>query len=251
MTKKVTMPTNYLDFVDVFLEKSANVLPKWTKANKYAHELEKSKQPPYGPIYSLGLIGFKTLKTYIETNLANGFIRASKSPAGAPILFVRKPNGSLCLYFNYQELNNLTIKDWYLLSLIGKSLDWFDQVKQFTKLDLTSAYHWMKIKEGDEWKMAFQTRYGHFKYQVMSFGLSNAPASFQSYINKILAKKLDIFIIIYLNDILIYTKDLCQAYVDTVWWVLEELRKNSLFANLKKCRFHKDEVCFLQYVLSA
>ena len=81
-------------------------------------------------------------------------------------------------------------------------------------------------------------RYGHFKYQVMSFGLSNAPASFQRYINKILAEKLDVFVIMYIDDILIYIKDASQSHVEAVRWVLGELRKHGLFANLKKCRFH-------------
>ena len=99
--------------------------------------------------------------------------------------------------------------------------------------------------------MAFQTWYGHFKYQVMPFRLSNTPVSFQGYINKILAKKLNIFVIVYLNDILIHTKDLSQAHVNAIWWVLEELRKNGLFANFKRCRFYKDKVCFLEYVVSA
>ena len=85
----------------------------------------------------------------------------------------------------------------------------------------------------------------------MPFKLSNAPASFWGYINKILAEKFDIFVIIYLDDILIYTKDPSQVHVNAVWWILEELRKNGLFANLKKCRFHKDEVHFLGYVVSA
>ena len=85
----------------------------------------------------------------------------------------------------------------------------------------------------------------------MSFGLSNAPASFQSYINKILAEKLNIFVIVYLNDILIYNEYSGQAHINAVWWVLKELRKNSLVANLKKCRFHKDEICFLGYIVSA
>ena len=89
-------------------------------------------------------------------------------------------------------------------------------------------------------KDGFRTQYGYFEYQVMPFRLSNAPASFQGYINKILTGKLNIFVIIYLNDILIYTKDPGQAHVDAVWSVLEKLRKNGLFANLKKCHFHKD-----------
>ena len=193
----------------------------------------------------------ETLKTYIKTNLANGFIQPSNSPAGAPILFVCKPDGSLRLCVDYRGLNNLTIKNRYPLPLIGESLNWLGQVKRFTQLDLTSAYHWMRIKEGDEWKTAFRTRYSHFEYQVMSFGLSNAPTSFQGYINKILAKKLDVFVIFYLDDILIYSKDAGQAHVDAVRWVLNKRRKHGLFAKLKKCRFHKNEVRFLGYVVSA
>ena len=109
----------------------------------------------------------------------------------------------------------------------------------------------MKIKEGNEWKTAFKTRYGHFEYQVMSFRLSNAPASFQCYINKILAKKLNVLVIIYLDNILIYTKDTGQGYVNVVYWVLNKFRKYCLFANLKKCCFYKDEVQFLGHVISA
>ena len=118
LTKKVTVPTEYSDFANVFLEKLANVLPEWTGANEHLIKLEKGKQPAYGPIYSLGPVEFKILKTYIKTNLANGFIRASKSPASAPILFVRKPNGSLCLCVNYQRFNNLIIKNRYLLPFV-------------------------------------------------------------------------------------------------------------------------------------
>ena len=109
----------------------------------------------------------------------------------------------------------------------------------------------MRIREGDEWKTVFQTRYGPFEYQVMPFGLSNAPAIFQGYVNNILAEKLDVFVIVYLDNSLIYTEDPGQAHVEAVWWVLENLRKHSLFANLKKCRFHQDEVRFLGYVVSA
>ena len=108
----------------------------------------------------------------------------------------------------------------------------------------------MRIKEGDEWKTAFQTWYGHFEYQVMLFGLTNAPRSFQGYVNKILIEKLDIFVIVYLEDILIYTKDPRKTYFEAVQWVLEVLRKYGLYANLKKCRFYKDEVRFLGFVIS-
>ena len=108
----------------------------------------------------------------------------------------------------------------------------------------------MRIREGDEWKTAFRTRYGHFEYQVMPFGLTNAPATFQGYINKILAEKLDVFVIVYLDDILIYTEDESEGHVQAVRWVLDQLRKFSLYANLKKCRFHQEEVRFLGYIVS-
>ena len=123
LTKKVTVPTKYLDFAGVFLEKLANVLPEQTEANKYAIELEKVKQLPYKLIYRLWLVEFETFKTYIETNLANGFIQALKLLVGALILFVRKRYSSFRLCVDYQRLNNLTIKYQYPLSLIGKSLD--------------------------------------------------------------------------------------------------------------------------------
>ena len=193
----------------------------------------------------------ETLKAYIETNLANGFIRPSKSPAGAPILFDWKSDGSLWLCVNYRGLNNLTIKNRYPLPLIGESLDRLGRAKRFTQLDLTSAYHRMRIREGDEWKTAFRTQYGHFEYQVMLFDLTNAPASFQGYINKIPAEKFDIFVIVYLDYIFIYTDDDGDRHVSAVQWVLEQLRKFSLFANLKKCRFHQEEVRILGYLVSS
>ena len=193
----------------------------------------------------------ETLKTYIKTKLANSFIRPSKSSVGALIFFNRKLDGNLRLCVDYRGFNNITIKNWYPLPLIGESLDQFGQAKQFTQLDLTNAYYRMRICEGDEWKTAFRTQYGHFKYQVMLFGLSNTPATFQEYINKILAEKLNIFVIVYLDDILIYTKDLGQPHVEVVRWILDHLRKYSFFANLKKCRFHQDEFCFLGYVVSS
>ena len=117
-------------------------------------------------------------------------------------------------------------------------------------MDLTNAYHRMRICDSDEWKTAFWTQYGHFEYQVMHFGLSNAPATFQGYINKIMAAKLDIFVIVYLDDILIYTEDSRQPHVAAVCWILDQRRKHSLFAILKKCLFHQDEVRFLGYVVS-
>ncbi len=203
--------------------------------NEHAIELVEGKQPPYRPIYGLSPVELETWKTYIKTHLKTRFIRPSKSPAGAPILFYKKPDGRLRLCVDSQGFNNLTIKNRYPLPLIDESSDRLGRAKRFTQLDLTSAYHRIRIWEGDKWKAAFRTRYGHFGYQVMPFGLSNAPASFQGYINQILAEKLDIFIVIYLDNILIYTEDPGQPHVEAMRWVLEQLRKHGLYANLKKC----------------
>lgn len=168
----------YAYYADVFPTNLAMELPENTGMNEHAIELIEGKQPPYRPIYSLSPVELETLKAYIETHLKTWFIRPSKSPAGAPILFDKKPDGSLRLCIDYRELNNLTIKNRYPLLLIGESLDQLGRAKRFTQLDLTSAYHRMRIREDDEWKTPFRTRYGHFEYQIMPFGLSNAQASF-------------------------------------------------------------------------
>ena len=164
LIEKVTVLAEYSDFADILSKESTELLLEQTGVNEHAIELEKDKQPPYNLIYSLGLLELETLKTYIKTNLANGFIGPFKSPAGAPIFFVQKLNDSLRLCVNYQGLNNLKIKNRYLLPLISESLNWLRQAKQFIQLILTSAYHWIRIKEKNKWKTAFRTRYGHFEY---------------------------------------------------------------------------------------
>ena len=135
------VPAEYSDFADVFSPDLASELPEHTGINDHAIELVDGQQPPYGPIYSLGPVELEILKAYTETNLANGFIRPSKSPAGALILFDRKSDGFLRLCVDYRGLNNLTIKNRYPLPLIGESLDRLGRAKQFTQLNLTSAYH--------------------------------------------------------------------------------------------------------------
>ena len=121
-------------------------------------------KPPYGSIYSLGPVELETLKAYIKNNLANDFIRPFKSRAKASIFFHKKLDKSLKLCVDYQGLNNLTIKNWYPLPLVRESLDWLNWACHFTQLNLTNAYHQMRIRKGNEWKTALKTRYGYFKY---------------------------------------------------------------------------------------
>ena len=140
----------YSNFADVFFLDLASELPEHTGINNHAIKLVDGQQPLYGSIYNLGPVELKTLKAYIEINLANGLIRPSMSPTGAPILFDRKSDGSLRLCVNYRGFNNLTIKNRYLLPLIEESLDRLERAKRFTQLDLTSTYHQIRIRKGDE-----------------------------------------------------------------------------------------------------
>ena len=192
-------------------------LSKNTSINKHGIKLVEGKQPLYRLTYSLRTVELETLKTYIKTQLKTGFIQSFISPASALIFFNPKLDGSLRLYINYKGLNNLTIKNLYLLPLIGEVFNRLSWAKRFTQLDLTSAYHKMRIWENDKWKTIFCVRYGYFKYQVLPFWLFYAPISFQGYINKILAEKLNIFVLVSFNNILIYTEKTSQLYVAVVY----------------------------------
>ena len=207
-----------------------------------------TSEPPYGPIYNLSEKELKVLREYLRDALAKGWIRESSSHAGAPILFAPKKDGELRLCVDYRGLNKITKKNRYPLPLIGEILDRLSKAKVYTKLDLRNAYHRIRIREGDEWKTAFRTRYGHFEYLVLPFGLTNAPATFQAYINRALARLVDVTCIVYLDDILIYSGD-PAAHRQHVIEVLKRLRQHGLYAKLSKCKFSVTNVEFLGYVL--
>jgi len=170
--------------------------------------------------------------------LKKGFIRPSESPAGYPVLFQKKKDGTLRLCIDYKKLNAVTVRNSYPLPLITDIIERVQGANYFTKLDLRSAYNLIRIREGDEYKTAFRTKYGHYEYLVMPFGLTNAPATFQSFINSVLRPYLEKFVILYLDDILIYSKTL-DDHVEHVRTVLKTLLKNNLYAKPKKCEFHK------------
>lgn len=235
----------------MFLTDLAMEFSKKTGINKYALKLIESKQLLYRPIYVWSLVELETLKTYIKTYWKTGFIYSFKTLASAPILFDKKPDKSLQLCVDYWGLNSLTIKYQYWLPLIGELLDQLGWAKKFTQFDLTNAYHRMRIWEENIWKTIFQTRYRYFQYQVMPCELFNARASFQGYINKIPTVKLHIFVIIYLDDILVYAENLDLPHVDVVRLILKKIWKHRLFATLKKCRSYWDEVKFLGFVILA
>jgi len=178
-----------------------------------------------------------------------GFIRPSKSPYGAPILFVKKKNGELRMCMDYRALNRLTIKNKSQMPRQDELMDRLRGAKWFTKLDLRSGYHQIRIHPKDVEKTAFNTRYGHFEFNVLPFGLTNAPATFQTLMNAVFADFVDVFVIVYLDDVLIFSRSL-EDHRKHVKMVLERLRKHKLFANQEKCEFGRQSIHFLGHVVS-
>ncbi len=160
---------------------------------------------PFGPLYGLSCEDLLALKELIQENLSKGFIRASCSSAGAPILFIQKKDGTLRLCVDYRGLNDGTIKNRYLLPLIQKTLNRLSKARGYTALDIQHAYNLVYMAEDKEWKTAFRTCYGLFESLVMPFGHTNAPAIFQHFINDVLRPFLYDFVTAHLDDILIYS----------------------------------------------
>ena len=246
---RTVLPDEYADFADMFNEAAGSVLPPHRGDLDHAIELIPGKSPPFGPLYNLSEHELGVLKEYIDKNLKSGFISASKSSAGAPILFVKKRDGTLRLCVDYRGLNAVSIKNKYPIPLISEILDRLQKARLFTKLDLQGAYNLIRIKEGDEWKTAFRTRYGSYEYRVMPFGMANAPATFQSYINRALQQFVDQFVIVYLDDILIYSEN-PEEHELHVKRVLLKLRENGLFIKLEKCSFLQPSVEYLGFIIS-
>jgi len=186
----------------------------------------------------------------LEEYLDRGWIRPSSSPFGAPILFARKKDGSLTMCVDYRALNELTIKNRYSLLRIDELLDQLHGAKLFTALDLWSGYHQVRIHPADIPKTAFRTRYGHFEFTVLPFSLTNAPATFMGCMNDVLRPFLDKFVVVYLDDILIYSKTECE-HLDHVRAVLEALKRHRLHVKLKKCVFVHASISFLGFLVTS
>jgi hypothetical protein len=210
--------------------------------------LELNSRPPYLPLRNMSPLELKTTMEYFQENLAKGWIRNSTLSAGVPILFVKKKDGSLRFCVNYRGLNKITLKDRTPLPLIGESLDQLKGARYFTKIDLRTRYYNIRMAEGEEWKTAFRTRYGLYEYTVMPMGLTNAPATFQHAMNSIFSEYLDHFLLLYLDDLLIYSDNL-EEHREQVKRVLRKLRENDLFAKPEKCEFEKNSVKYLRFIV--
>ena len=211
--------------------------------------LREGATAPWGPIYPLSEVELQTLREWLKEMEKTGKIRRSTSPAGSPILFVPKPNGrGLRLCVDYRGLNAITIPNRYPLPLMQELQDRVQGSRYFTKMDLKNGFNLIRIREGDEWKTAFRTRYGLYEFNVMPFGLTNAPSTFQDMMNHILSDVLDIGVLAYMDDILVYAKSE-KEHDELVRNVLERLQKNGLAISPEKCIWKAEEVEFLGYII--
>jgi hypothetical protein len=190
------------------------------------------------------------LKKQLAELQAKGFIRPSSSPWGAPVLFVEKKDGTQRMCVDYRSLNEVTIMNKYPLLRIEDLFDQMNGASMFSKIDLRSGYHQFKIRESDIPKTAFHTRYGLYEYTVMSFGLTNAPAYFMYLVNKVFMEYLDKFVVIFIDDILIFSKTE-EEHEKHLRFVLDKLRSNKFYAKFSKCEFWLTQVAFLRHVISA
>jgi hypothetical protein len=244
-----SLPEEYWPWASVFSEEEIGKLPEHSK---YDHEINllPGTTAPFGPIYPLSERELEALRDYLKPNLESGKVRRSNSSAGAPIIFFPKKDGSLRLCVDYRGLNKVTIKDRTPLPLMTELRERLAKATIFTLLDLKNGYNLIRIKEGDEWKTAFRTRYGLFEYTVMPFGLCNAPGTFQSMINDVLRDLLDAGTVVYIDDILIYSENE-EEHKALVKEVLERLKKAGLCVSLAKSKFHVVEVEYLGYHISS
>ena len=236
-----------VEFQEVFpKELPAGLPPK--RAVDHRIELLPGTEPPHRAPYRMSTQALDELKKQLKELTDNGYIQPSVSPFGAPVLFVPKKDGGFRMCVDYRALNKSTIRNRYPLPRIDDLLDRLGGANFFTKIDLRSGYHQIRVHPDDVPKTAFRTRYGHFEFLVLPFGLTNAPATFMHLMHSIFREHLDTFVIIFLDDILVYSRTL-EEHKKHVRKTLEILRNNKLYAKVTKCSFFQQEVDYLGHVV--
>ncbi len=253
---KALLPTQYHEWLTVFLPDEGTKLPPHREGADHAINLTKDAQGndaqvPWGPLYGMTRDELLVLRKTLTELLDAGYIRASSSPAGAPVLFVKKSGGGLRFCVDYRRLNALTVADRYPLPLIKETMSNLTNARWFTKLDVRAAFYKLRIKEGDEWKTAMRTRFGLFEWLVTPFGLAGAPATFQRYVNSILRPHLDVCCTAYLDDILIYTDGTKDDHEAKVKQILSLLEAAGLYLDINKCEFAVKTTRYLGFIITA
>ena len=235
------------EFPDVFPEDLPGIPPD--REIDFQIKLTPRIEPISKAPYRMAPLELKELKVQMEELVSKGFVRPNTSPWGAPILFVKKRDGSLRLCIDYRELNKVTIRNQYPLPRIDDLFYQLQGAKVFSKIDMRSGYHQLKIRSEDVPKTAFRTRYGHYEFLVMLFGLTNAPVVIMDLMNRIFQPYLDQFVIVFIDEILIYLGSK-EDHEEHLRVVLQILRENQLYAKFSKCQFWLDSVAFRGHVIS-
>nr|GEV15219.1 retrotransposon protein, putative, Ty3-gypsy subclass [Tanacetum cinerariifolium] len=222
------------EFPEVFPEDFLGLPP--ARQVEFQIDLVPGAAPVARAPYRLAPAKMQELSTQLQELSDKGFIRPSSSPWGSPVLFVKKKDGSFGMCIDYHELNKLTVKNRYLLLRIDDLFDQLQGSRVYSKIDLRSGYHQLRVREEDILKTAFRTRYGHYEFQVMPFGLTNAPAVFMDLINQVCKPYLDRFVIVFIDDILIYSKNR-KEHEGHLKLILKLLKEEELYAKFSKCEF--------------
>jgi hypothetical protein len=231
------------EFQDVMPKELPEDLPPRRRID-HAIEVMLGVAPPAKAPYRMSHEELKELKVQLEELIAKRYIKPSKSPYGAPVLFVHKKDGTLRMCVDYRALNKAMVKNKYMLPRIDDLFDRLSRAKVFSRIDLRSRYYQIRIAEGDEEKTAYCTKYGSYKFLVMPFGLTNAPATFCTLVNDIFREWLNDFVIVYIDNILIYSGSL-EEHAEHLRKVFQRLRENKLYAKLEKCEFRVTKMDFL------
>ena len=230
---------------DIFPEQLPQGIPP-KRVVEHSIKIEPGSKPSYRPPYRLGPAEQDELEEQIKDLLAQGFIRPSCSPYGAPVLFVPKKDGRWRMCIDYRALNKQTVKDRYPLPRIDLLLDRLGQARVFSKLDLAQGYHQIAMAKDSVEKTAFCTNLGQWEYLVMPFGLCNAPSTFQRLMNEVFKQEINSFVLVYLDDILIYSRSM-EEHWEHLQHALDKLRRARLYGRLHKCEFLKDKVDYLGF----
>ena len=235
------------EYPDVFQEELPGLPPR--RPVEFAIELIPGTAPTSKAPYCMTPKQLDELKVQLQELLDRGFIRPSVSPWGSPVLFVKKKDGTMRLCIDYRQLNAVTVRNKYPLPRIEDLFDQLRGTSVYSKIDLRSGYHQLRVRDSDIQKTAFRTRYGHYEFLVMPFGLTNAPAVFMDLMNRIFLEYLDQFVIVFIDDILVYPHSE-EEHAQYLRIVLEILRRHQLYAKFSKCAFWVSSVGFLGHVVS-
>jgi Reverse transcriptase (RNA-dependent DNA polymerase) len=231
------------EFKDVFPEDLPDGLPP-ERSHDFKIILQPLESPQKRPLYKLTQADTEELQKQLSQLLGKGFIKPSSSPSGSPILFVNKKDRGTRMCVDYRALNQLTVKNCYPLPRLDDIFDKLRHAQFFSKIDLRSGYHQIRLDPDSVPLTAFRTKYGLYEFLVLPFGLTNAPAIFMSLMNDVFRDCLDRFVMVYLDDILIYSSTY-EGHIDHLRHALVLLRKNSLFANMSNCEFANSSVSYL------